>query len=233
MNLEKAIKFPFKGENWIKNLLITAGLMLTGIGAFIVSGYGLEIIRDMVNKKSDDVELPEWTNIGENVMDGLKMMVVMLVWALPVILVALIFVVFIAIVQNITNYDNYDMMNILTVLANILYTIAVLLYSLALYGFLPTIMGEVATKQTIKAGLNFGQIFKMNKGHFWKNFLVALVASVIAGFIAPFGVIACFIGVFATMAIGMVFTFFLYGQRYLEIIGTSPAASAPKADIAA
>ena len=232
MNLEKAIKFPFKGDNWIKNLLIAAGLLLSGIGSFIVAGYGLEMIRDMAAKKSDDIELPEWTNFGENVMDGLKLIVVFLVWAIPIILVSIIFTVFIAILTNTATHNNIDIMNILIVIANIIFTFVTIVYSLGLYGFLPTIYGEVATKQTIKAGLNFSKIFKMNKGHFWKNVLTSLVASVVTSFIVPFGVIACFIGVFATAAISTAFTFHLYGQRYLDIIGTSPAVASPAADFA-
>ncbi len=224
MNLEKAFKFPFKGENWVKNLLIAAGLILTGIGSFIVAGYGLEIIRSMADKKSDDVELPEWTNFGENVIDGLKMIVVMLVWMAPLILVSFFFGIASAIIQNMMNYDNYSVMNVLFILVNGISGLLSIAYSFFISGFIPTIMGEVATKQSIKAGIDFKTIFALNKGFFWSNFLVALVGGIIVGLISTIGVIACIIGVFATSAYAIAFQYHLYGQQYLKITGADTSA---------
>ena len=224
MNLEKAFKFPFKGENWVKNLLIAAGLLLTGIGGIVVAGYGLEIIRNMDAKKSDDVELPEWTNFGENVMDGLKMLVVMLVWMAPVIVLSFFFGIASAIIQNLMNYDNYSVMNAIFILMNIANILLSTALTFILYGFFPTIMGEVATKQTIQAGLNFKTIFALNKGFFWKNFLVSLVGGIIVSFVSSVGVLACFIGVFVTAAYSFAFIYHLYGQQYLKINGAVQSA---------
>lgn len=224
MNLEKAFKFPFKGENWIKNLLIAAVLILTVVGIIVVIGYGLEIIRDMVNKKSDDVELPEWTNFGENVIDGLKMIVVMLVWMAPVIVISLFVGIASGVLTSMASYENADFLYTISSILMVITNLITIAYSFVIYGFVPTIMGEVATKQTIKAGLDFKTIFSLNKGFFWGNFLVALVGGIIAGFISSVGVIACVIGVFATAAYSIALVYHLYGQQYLKITGVDTTA---------
>lgn len=225
MNIEKAFKFAFKGDNWIQNLLFVALLLLSGIGAFIVVGYGLQIIRDMKAANSDDIELPEWTDFGTYVMDGLKAIVVILVWSLPVILISFAFGIFSGLITSFASYDSARFLYVIADISQVFSGLISFVYMIALLGFLPTIFGELAMKQTIKSGIDFAHIFKINKGHFWSNILASIIGSVFSLIATIAGIIACLIGTIATNAISFAFNYHLFGQRYLDITGSAAAPS--------
>lgn len=217
MNFEKSMKFPFKGDTWVTKLLIAAGLTLTGIGAVLIIGYGLEIMREMYNSKSDDLEPPEWSNIGENLTDALKLIVVMLVWALPILVISGAFTIVIAIFSSAATDSSGEAIAFIITILTVLFTGATSLYGVLISGYIPTVMGEVATKQTIKAGLDFKNIFKLTKGHFWRNLGLYLIASIAGSLVTSLSTILCGIGVFAGAAYSNAFMFHLFGQSYLKI----------------
>ena len=87
MDFGKAITFVYEDEDWIKKLLL--GILLAFVpifGQFAISGYMLAIIRNVKNNAPRP--LPEWQNVGEYFVEGLKLTVVGLIYSLPAILLS-------------------------------------------------------------------------------------------------------------------------------------------------
>jgi hypothetical protein len=87
MNFGKALTFVYEDEDWIKKLLI--GILLSFVpifGQFAVSGYMLAIIRNVKNNAPRP--LPEWSNVVDYFVEGLKLVVVGLVYSLPALLLS-------------------------------------------------------------------------------------------------------------------------------------------------
>ena len=85
-SLKTIFKFPFQGEGWGKRFLI--GTVLTFLNfvipiipAVFISGYMLEVMRRTI--QGEDLVLPDWTDWGKLGVDGLKYILVSLVFLLP------------------------------------------------------------------------------------------------------------------------------------------------------
>src|SRR3989304_589343 len=81
MDIGAAFSFVTQDKDWIKKILIGAVLVLTGIGMVPVLGWALEITRRVIRGDTD--LLPEWTEFGKFIVDGLKLILGALVWSLP------------------------------------------------------------------------------------------------------------------------------------------------------
>ena len=101
MNLDigKAFTFITDDQRWVAKLAIGGGLLLAGFITLIgwiftvpvVLGYMVNLTRNVIN--GNPQPLPEWDNWGERWIEGIKAVVVNLVYALPAILVSIILTV--------------------------------------------------------------------------------------------------------------------------------------------
>jgi Sec-independent protein secretion pathway component TatC len=99
MDIGKSFTFVFEDKDWITKILIAAAILLLGIifswmlliplilAYALLSGYGVEILRQVVRGDLD--KLPEWDDWGALLIEGVKVIVIGLVYALPLIIVAL------------------------------------------------------------------------------------------------------------------------------------------------
>ncbi len=90
--LKTLFKFPFQGPNWRNNFIIGAALTLANfilplLPSIFVYGYALQIMRRTI--EGQELELPPWDDWGKLAVDGLRLMLVGLVYLLPGILVLL------------------------------------------------------------------------------------------------------------------------------------------------
>lgn len=88
INIGRAIQHPFEDREWGAKLIIAALINLVPVLNFAVYGYGLDVLRNTAD--GHDVPLPTWDNLGRHFVDGLKLFVVQLVYALPIILLSLL-----------------------------------------------------------------------------------------------------------------------------------------------
>jgi hypothetical protein len=84
------LAFPFRDEHATNRLLAGVGLLFLSIvvpivPALIVYGYLLDIMRQAVD--GQPATLPEWTDWGKLLLDGLKALVVGFVYMLPALFV--------------------------------------------------------------------------------------------------------------------------------------------------
>lgn len=94
-SLRSLIKFPFRGPDWQRRLIIGAGLVLIPLlipiplirwlPSILLSGYILKVMRQAI--KGEELTLPAWEDWGELTLDGLRVTLVNLVYLLPGMLV--------------------------------------------------------------------------------------------------------------------------------------------------
>lgn len=82
------LRFPFDDKAWVNKALVGGVLCVVGIIvwplALPLGGYCLRIMRHTA--KGEPPSLPEWDDWGQLFLDGLKFILVVLVYMLPVLL---------------------------------------------------------------------------------------------------------------------------------------------------
>ena len=88
MNLGRAFTFAFEDKDWLKKLGIAGLVMLIPIiGQLTVSGWALETTRRVIHHEPE--ELADWGAFGDYLVKGLKIFVIGIVYALPIILISI------------------------------------------------------------------------------------------------------------------------------------------------
>ncbi|NIV29339.1 MAG: DUF4013 domain-containing protein [Anaerolineae bacterium] len=90
LSLKKLFRFPFEAPGWqsrflVGTVLILANYVIPIVPAIFVAGYALRVMRQTL--AGQDPELPAWDDWGQLTKDGLRAMLVTLVYTLPGLLV--------------------------------------------------------------------------------------------------------------------------------------------------
>ena len=90
LSLKKLFRFPFQAPNWQSRFLVGTALILANyvlpiVPGIFVAGYALRVMRQTL--AGQDPELPAWDDWGELTKDGLRGMLVNLVYFLPALLI--------------------------------------------------------------------------------------------------------------------------------------------------
>lgn len=180
MDVGKAFGYVFEDERWTTKLLIGAGIVLIPIfGTFALAGYVISTIRNVM--AGHPRPLPEWQDLGGNFVDGLKMVAVNLVYALPVILVswAVLLPTFLPLLGG-QNEDVVAVLGIVAMVLMILIGCLMLVYWLFLLVVGPMAQIVYATRGEIGAALRFGKVLRLafaNIGQILIAQLLVFVAS--------------------------------------------------------
>jgi hypothetical protein len=215
MDIGKAFTFVFDDESWIVKLLIAAAIVLGGvllsilvipaILAFaVLAGYGVEITRRVIHGRSP--ALPAWDNWGALLSDGLKVWIIGLVYALPIILIS----VCLGIPTGILAEEAQELSSIFSALMSCLN----FLWSIPMGLLLPAAIAFFVAEDELGAAFRFGEIFTFLRDNF-STYLIVLVMGWVASFIGGLGVIACGLGWLITAPYAGWLTSHLYGQAYL------------------
>lgn len=91
--LRQVYRFPFQSPGWEQRFLIGVGLILASflipiLPAIFVTGYVLRLMRHAI--QGEELVLPEWREWGDLALDGLRYLVVSLVYLLPGIIVMIL-----------------------------------------------------------------------------------------------------------------------------------------------
>lgn len=86
-DLKENVTFVFQDSEWVKKTLIGALLGIVPVLNFVTAGYGLAVIKNIRDERSP--ALPNWgENFGKYFIDGLIMVVISLIYALPGLVLA-------------------------------------------------------------------------------------------------------------------------------------------------
>lgn len=233
MNIGKSISFVFEDQKWIEKILIGGLIGLVPIvGPLFLLGYMLKLVRNVRNGVAEP--LPEWTDWGDLLIDGLKYAVVVFIWALPLIILYL----FAFIPSALAGDSSSDASAIASFFA-ICFGCFAFLYAILLSLASPAILIKYAETSDIAAGLNVGAVLNFTKTYLGEIILVVIVGWAIGLVAGLIGLLLCVIGVIFTGFWGNLVYAHMAAQigmeasapeRPLETLATSePPAELPEA----
>ncbi|MGD2041532.1 MAG: DUF4013 domain-containing protein [Anaerolineae bacterium] len=225
MDFGKAFAFVFEDDQWITKVLLAAAILLLGVAfswvlaiplilaALLLGGYSVEVTRRVI--QGDPDALPDWDDWGQLFADGLKVWVIGIVYALPIIVVSLCLSIPTGMLaENAEGASGF--FGFLLGCFNFLWAIVLSIV-------MPAAVGHFVAKDDMGAAFRFGEVFALvrdNLSTYLLTFLMTWVAQIIGGL----GSLVCGVGVLVTYPYSIMVIGNLYGQAYLEATGqTAPA----------
>ncbi|MDD3825909.1 MAG: DUF4013 domain-containing protein [Anaerolineae bacterium] len=230
MDIGKAFAFVFDDDQWITKILIGAGILLLGllfswvlliplILAFaILSGYMVEIVRRVI--RGDLNELPEWEDWGTLIADGLKSLIIGIVYALPGILISIC----LGIPGGILSDNGEGIGALFGVAASCLS----FLWTIVMLVLLPAAIAFWVARDDLGAAFRFGEIIDFVRNNL-ATYLVTMVMTLVASIIGSLGSVVCGVGALVTIPYSYMVMGHLYGQAY-RVSGGQSAVAAPVVD---
>lgn len=223
MDVGKSFTFMFEDPNWIAKLAIGGGIILLGVlfswlvipaiaATAIVVGYALIVTRNVYD--GNPTPLPEWSNIGDMFVKGITALVGVLIWSIPLIVLSCCIWLVAAATGGAGTTTDTGSAQSMSALGGLLVSclsclVAIVGILIALFVYAPltnfALTNQISTFWDFQGNWRFIQ---NNMG----NYLIAFLLALVANFIAGFGIIACFIGVFFTTFWGYLVSAHLFGQ---------------------
>jgi hypothetical protein len=226
MNINKSFTFPFEDKAWLSKLGIGALVSLVPILNFAWSGYMVELIRNVTNNTAEP--LPNWDNFGKKFTEGLILVLVGLVYALPIIILICLPLSVMTVPAILAGDGGLgDFGQVVAGVGGVLFFCMMLLlvaYSLILSVVFPAILVVFAREGTFASCFKFREVFDIigrNAGPFFTAWGVSLGAGIAIGFVTGIvqtilGLIPC-IGWIAALVISMgliVYTSSVYAHLF-------------------
>lgn len=207
MDIGKAFTFPFQTTRWAEKLLIPALITLIPIfGQIFLVGWYLDITRRVIHGEPDP--LPE-LDFGRQLVDGLKGVVIALVYSLPL----LVMVVLVGVFSEVSNNTSVEAGQLIFALFIMLFVALMFIYGLAMAFVLPAAMGHFVAKEDISAAFRFSEVLGLIRSA-PGDYAIVLLIALLASAIAPLGAVVCGIGVAATTLYAMAVNGYMYGAAY-------------------
>lgn len=198
MDIGRAIQYWMSDPNWIKKVIIGGLLMVIPIiGQMIVGGYYVRTIQQI--QGGNDNGLPEWGQWGDDLVRGLKLVGIMIVWLLPLIVLS-VCAGALSVVDETAGAPAGLLLNCLG-----------FIYAVAFYFIFPVLLGRFAATEQFNEAFQFGPIIN-DAQKIPSQLLIFVVMWFVLSFVAGLGVILCVIGVLFTSFIAYLITGHLVAQ---------------------
>ena len=212
MNFGLAFSYVFKDPDWIKKIGFVALCQLIPIlGQIVAMGFGIEIIRRLLN--NDPRPLPDF-DFGLFLGKGFQAFLVSMVYSIPMAIITLPIQILPAFANSGQNAALY---NTLSIAVSCICGGLGFIYGLLIAFLLPASLARLADTGSMGAALKLGEIFGIVRKAF-VPYLIVVLGTLVAGLIAPLGVIACVIGVLVTSVYSQVVTAHLQAQAYRQAV---------------
>lgn len=223
MDFGKALTFMFQDPNWVAKIGIGILLTLAGmvfspvligfVAIFILTGYTLDVVRNVLDGKQ--YPLPEWQDWGGFLVRGLKLVGVLIVWALPFILILIPAVIGSAL----TGSDNQGVNVIGGLLIAFSFGLA-LLYALFMALIQPAIYLRLARTDRFTAALEVGKLWAFTRDNI-VNVIISLLliwlTGLIGAVIAGLGIVAFIIGLVVSIPFAALWQTLVQSHLYGQI----------------
>ena len=213
MDLGRSITYVFQDPRWLTKVLVGGLLLFIPIvGWLVVAGYWLRLVRQVA--QGTELPLPEWNDFGNDLVRGVKVVVVGVVWSLPLIILEGIASIASGVGSNSSGLNPFVGLGFGA-------SCLVFFVSLGVAFMQPLFVSRLAVTDSIASALDFTTIFNEAR-RVPTALLLALVMSWAVGIAALVGLIACIIGVVFTAFAAYVMLAHVYGQVRREAEGAAP-----------
>jgi len=191
MDIGKSFSFVFDDKNWVEKILIGGLISLIPIvGPILLLGYAIQLVRNV--RKHEPDPLPAWDEWGEKLAEGVKLILIYLVWALPLIILSLLFVIPMAAAGD------SDSGSAIASFFGLCFGCFTFLYAIVLSLAIPGITIKFAENGEFSDGFKFGEILAFTKEHLGQIIIVALVSWIVYLIAGLIGSLLCLIGLIFT-----------------------------------
>jgi hypothetical protein len=190
VSIGKALTHIFDDPKWLNKSIVGSLIAMVPILNFALIGYELQIVRAV--SKGASPTLPEWDDISKLFIDGLKLGLARLVYALPILVLlfgALIFqfiVIFIAAALSKGNTNGreeaFALVPLLIVLGYLAAFAIAALYGLIVGVIMPAMTANYVRRGVIAACFNLGEMFVLIKQNV-NAYLMVWATNIIAGIV--------------------------------------------------
>lgn len=224
-----SVKYPT--SDWTK-IIILAVILLIPIVNFIGMGYVLRIIKGTLAGLDD---LPDFDEIGELFIDGLKILVVGIVYAIPIwIIAAIIGFILSMLFGATTSATTYYSADATAMIGGMIASYAVIIIVALIVGLIEIIgIANMAYYDgDLGAAFRFSDILNYIATIGWGKYiityviiaLIGMVIMLVAGFV---GLLIFFVGIFITFPLAMSFLY-MFGTRAIALLFADALAAAPE-----
>lgn len=200
MDIGRAFNYPRNDPGWVTKMLILGLVSIVPILNLAGFGYMIEGLRRVA--RGDEATLPEWDNFGGYFMDGLRVGVTYLVYALPLLLV-----VGVVVGMAIAAGDDGGAVGLVSLLANLFQ----LFWQFLMWVVWPALVLQVAFREGWAVGFDFAAMMASvtrNVG----AYVMVLVMTIAFGILGSMGILACGVGILITAPYAQMCTAHLFGQ---------------------
>ena len=181
VDIGRAVQFWTKDPDWIKKVLIGGILFFVPIiGWLIVGGYYIRTIQRV--SSGIDTPLPEWGQWGDDLVRGLKLAGIMIIWLLPLWVISICAFALGVVDDTAGGF------------AGILLNCLGFIYSIAFYFIFPVLVGRFAANEQFNEAFQINQIIQ-DAQKIPSQLLIFVVMYFVLGFVAGLGLILCIVGV--------------------------------------
>ncbi len=217
MDIGKSISFVFEDKKWIEKVLIGGLIALLTvvfswtiivgfIGGALMLGYMVALIRNV--RKQEAHPLPAWDEWGEKIVSGIKLMVILFVWSIPLIIVSLPFLILIGVAGD----SDSGFAGFLA----LCFSCFTIIYAVVLFLATPAITVRFSETEKISSGFQFYENLSFTRDHIG-DIIIAVIVIWLVQIAASFvGSLLCGVGLFFTSIWAMMVQGHLYGQIGLE-----------------
>lgn len=219
MDIGKSFTYVFEDANWIMKLVIGGLVSLVPIVNFAALGYMVTTLKNVADGQAQP--LPEWSNFGDHFMKGLYVFVGALVYVAPIILLYCCMVAVTAVVGGAGSAGGSDaataMTGIVSIVSLCLWCL-MMLFVLVVAVMFPAAITRYAMSNQLSTFWDFRGNFELISKNL-SNYIIAILIAWVAGFVAGFGIILCFIGVVFTQFWSQLVSAHVYGQFWRQSQG--------------
>jgi hypothetical protein len=205
LDFGRCFTFVTADPDWVKKVLIGGAFTLASIflvGFFFVSGYCAQVVRRVA--AGEERPLPEWDDLGGLFGEGVRLVGLYFAYGLGfvVVLALTAFPAFLfvwgASGGSASRRGAEGPAAALAMFAILSVYAVILLVSVALNAFLPAAAVRVIFKGRLTAGFEIGPAIAFIRANLG-NYILCLLAYMLASFAAQFGFVLCCIGVFPAL----------------------------------
>ncbi|ELZ34994.1 hypothetical protein C474_01497 [Halogeometricum pallidum JCM 14848] len=211
--LGDALSYLKNSDDWIPTLVIGGVLSVLSaliLPAFILQGYYVRVLRGAAKEER---AAPSFTDWGGLAVDGIKLFLINIVFALVVLIPTLVVLFAVFGVSSVTTDPTTGAPNAAAGIVGLLATLLVVAFGLIVGYFAPAAYANFAIEDSLGAAFDLSTVLSgAATSEYFKGWLLAIVAGVVLGLVgAALSVVV--VGIFV-LFYAQVVTYYLFGRGF-------------------